>query len=144
MANRLTEDQIQQVLNEFHAGGKIAAIKLYRKHAGCSLLRAKDDVEALAAGRDIPTADIHSESDGAEMDEILDLIQAGKKLNAVKVYMTNSGLSLKESKEFIEKLMQELEVEQPGSVSQATGCSGVILLAIVLAASIVTAAISIA
>lgn len=132
MPRPLTAEQTQQVLTELHAGSKIAAVKLYRQHTGCSLLKAKDDVEALAAGRPVAPPDVHSDLDGAQMDEILDHIQSGRKLDAIKVYKASSGLSLMESKEFIERLMRELEVEHRDSLPRGTGCGSVTLLAIVV------------
>ena len=88
MPKPLNADQTQQVLSQLPAGGKLAAVKLYRQLAGCSLLQAKNDVEALAAGKRIAPQDAHSDLDGAQMDEVLDLIQAGRMLNAIKVSKT--------------------------------------------------------
>lgn len=63
------------------------------------------------------------------MDEILDAIEQGNKLEAVKLHKQNTGRSLMESKQLVELLMSELGIEQ----SSGSGCAGVVL-AIVAAA----------
>ena len=133
MRRSLTEDQIQEVIIELRAGHKLAAIKRCREHLGCSLATAKGYVEGLAAGQHLSVKDIDVGIDDAQLDEILDEIHAGKKLNAVKIYKEAKGVSLMEAKEFVEKLMRELEIAQPGSVPRASGCNAITLMLIMLA-----------
>lgn len=136
MADPLNEQLIDQLREQLHAGRKISAIKLYRQHTGASLVAAKNYVEGLAAGRDLGTDDLPGQLPGTQLDEVLDAIEAGKKLEAVKLYKESSGVSLMEAKEFIENLMRELEIDREGSAPRGTGCGAVILFAIVLASSL--------
>ena len=61
------------------------------------------------------------------MDRILEAIQEGRKLDAVKIYKDNTGKSLLESKDFIEALIAQLEIAEPSAV----GNSGCILLLVI-------------
>jgi hypothetical protein len=66
------------------------------------------------------------------MDEILDAVHAGRKLEAVKLYKEATGSSLADSKQAIENLTRELESAQPGSVVQEKGCLATMLILIML------------
>lgn len=61
--------------------------------------------------------------------EILNLLQAGKKIDAIKLHRRKSGLGLKESKDYVEALAAKYNIVTPG------GCAGVVLLAIVVGAA---------
>lgn len=137
----MNEQLNDEIRRELQAGRKIAAIKLYRQHSGASLVAAKNYVEDLEAGRDPSADDLHSQLAGAQLDEILDAIQAGNKIEAVKLYKEGSGVSLMEAKEFVERLMRELDIDQPGSIPRGTGCSAVILFALVLGSSLLVASL---
>jgi hypothetical protein len=59
--------------------------------------------------------------------EIRELLLAGKKIEAIKRYRESSGLGLKESKDAIE--LVENELRKTGHIPQkAAGCLGLILL----------------
>ncbi|WP_442506399.1 hypothetical protein SH528x_005242 [Novipirellula sp. SH528] len=128
MADNLTDEQIDTIRAELHAGRKLNAVKLYKQWTGSSLVSAKNYVESLPAG---PATDSWDKDlDGKQIDEILDAIQEGSKLKAVKLYKESTGVRLKESKEFIERLMNELGIEQ------RKGCAATIVLFVI--AGIVT------
>jgi hypothetical protein len=59
--------------------------------------------------------------------EIEDHLYAGKKIAAIKLYRAHTDLGLKESKEFVEALEQDLRVREPGrftASSTGKGCLG--------------------
>lgn len=71
-----------------------------------------------------------------ELDaEIIDLVKSGNKLKAVKVYKERTGLSLKESKDYIDKISVDLP-QNINKTQKKGGCMSVILLFVVLSASI--------
>jgi ribosomal protein L7/L12 len=129
MFNGLTEEQISQILEELQAGRKLSAIKMCRQMSGGTLVAAKDYVENLASGKRVSSVEIGSEL-GPQMDDILDAIEGGNKLAAVKLYRESRGVSLMEAKEFIETLMDELEPVPPVTSQSRNGCGGAILMAI--------------
>ena len=125
----LTGEQTQQVACVLKESGKIAAVKLYMEFTGSSLLNAKHAVESLIdpatpTSSQPPALSRDSDLDNDSMDAILDAIGRGQKLQAVKLYMQSSDASLMQSKVFIEKLQEELGIED----SKGGGCLGVLLL----------------
>jgi hypothetical protein len=57
--------------------------------------------------------------------ELLGLLNAGKKVSAVKLYRERHGVGLKEAKDAVEALAGE-----HGIAAQGSGCAGMVLLAI--------------
>lgn len=139
MKNQFSPEQIEQLIRQFENHGMLSAVKECRKMSDCTLLDAKHFIESLAVGEEVASADSNQHFDLEEMDQILDLIQSGKKLEAIKVHKESTRTTLLKSKEFIENLMHELEVEQPRSVPSGSGCSGVLWFAIaVLSGGVLT------
>ena len=128
MADELTDDQIDQIRRKLRAGRKLVAVKLHKDWAGSSLVEAKNYVERLEADNQTGDVEFGNELESDQTDEILDAIQQGNKLLAVKLHKDSTGSSLIESKEFIERLMKELEIDDPGSAPGAKGCATVVLL----------------
>jgi ribosomal protein L7/L12 len=99
-----------QILQTLQQGSKIQAIKLYREQTGVSLKEAKDAVERLAAGLPLqPTYPAQSyqhqgTAEAASMDEIYRLVHEGRKIQAIKLYREQTGVSLKEAKDAVERL----------------------------------------
>ena len=116
------EQQVRLLLDQ---GQKIQAVKLYKDQTGVGLAEAKAAVEAFEAGAGPPsTSDI-----GGDMEaELLRLLGRGAKLEAVKLYKDQMGVSLLEAKQAVESL-----AERHGLETQRGGCLGVVL-AVVLAA----------
>jgi ribosomal protein L7/L12 len=139
VSTALTQTQLDQVRKELQTSSKISAIKLYRKFARCSLVDAKDHVEALIAGVETPRFDSQDKFEVPQMDQILDALQRGKKLEAVKLYKEASGCTLFESKAFVENLMRELEIADSESVKRASGCGTAMLLTFLLGSSVLFA-----
>ena len=103
---------------------KMTAVKLYREETGTSLLDAKNAVEAIEGGASMPVREILV--DGEREGELLRLLGAGKKIQAVKLYRELNGGGLKEAKEAVEALG-----ERHGIVGRGGGCLGMLVLAIV-------------
>src|ERR1017187_1395564 len=73
-------------------GQKIAAIKLYREQTGVGLAEAKNAVESIERGDALP--DQKAAATAADpAQQILQLLAAGKKIEAIKTYrqQTNVG-----------------------------------------------------
>jgi kynurenine formamidase/ribosomal protein L7/L12 len=100
-------------------GKKIGAIKLYRERTGVGLKEAKDAVEALERGESLPTRE---PVDSSMEAEIVRLLEAGKKIEAIKVYRERTGVGLKEAKDAVEAV-----AAQRGLPSRV-GCLGIVLL----------------
>lgn len=130
MADELTEEQVNQIRREVQAGRKLAAVKLYKDWTGSSLLTAKNNVERIQAGSEAEPVGFASGLSDDVMDEILDALQRGKKLEAIKLYKASSGKMLMESKEFVEDLMKELGIEEPGGIG--CGAAALLLISIML------------
>ena len=124
--NRRSDQQDPKQLSE---GGKIDACKLHQNFTGSSLLEAKQFVESLSSVEP-GESDIAEDCDEALVGQILDLLESGCKLDAVRLYRDRTGRSLMESKNFIEKLISEFEILEK-SKSQS-GCVGIILIFVVL------------
>jgi ribosomal protein L7/L12 len=107
-------------------GRKIEAIKLYRDMTGAGLKEAKDAVEALERDGSLPTP--QKQSSGADVD-VLDLLRAGQKIRAIKLYRDKTGVGLAEAKNAVEELARANGL--PGGEASA-GCGGAALLALVL------------
>jgi ribosomal protein L7/L12 len=105
------------------AGCKIEAIKRYRELTGAGLAEAKQAVEALERGEATPSAE---PADSSFEREIVSLLQAGKKIEAIKLYRKRSGVGLKEAKDFIDALAADRRIAAPSK----SGCLGVALLVI--------------
>ncbi|MDV6032050.1 MAG: hypothetical protein F9B45_18550 [Phycisphaera sp. RhM] len=139
--NSLSQNQREQILSEFHTRGKIAAVKLYKDWMKCSLLEAKNAVEAIERDAEIGESYQPAPPDSAEseraMHQVDQAIARGKKLEAVKLYRQLSGKSLVECKAFVESRMDRSQSTSAESTSnptaidsQRSGCfSGMLLFA---------------
>ena len=135
-SNQLSEDQRQQILAEYEGHGKLAAVKLHMELTGETLLFAKRAVEKILANESASSSDDGLGVSDSQMDQILDAIQNGQKIEAIKIYRNAKNCSLKGAKEFVEKLMATLEIEDPDAVGKP-GCSAAVFF-MVAWASVVT------
>jgi ribosomal protein L7/L12 len=92
----------------------IRAIKIFRTVYGVGLKEAKDAVASLMAGESItlPAQPImvaeNNVNASPEIDaQVLQLVRAGKTIQAIKRYRELTNLGLKESKEVIEKIASD-------------------------------------
>ena len=65
--------------------------------------------------------------DAAIEDHIVTLLEAGRKIAAIKLYRRQTGVSLKDAKDFVEAL-----AAKNGISPKVVGCAGVILLLVVV------------
>ncbi len=124
-------DRVRRLLAD---GQKIEAIKVLHEATGAGLAEAKQAVEAIQLG-EIYKADGLDE--GLEGD-LLRLLQAGRKIEAIQRYRERNPCGLKEAKDFVEAL-----AAQHGIVAIRGGCLGVVLglmIAFVVAAACVARA----
>ena len=61
---------------------------------------------------------------------MLDLLESGCKLDAMRLYKDHTGKSLMESKVFIEKLISDFQILE--KANSQSGCAGVNLVFVVL------------
>jgi large subunit ribosomal protein L7/L12 len=109
-------------------GRKIEAIKLYRDMTGAGLKEAKDAVEALERGGSPSTT---RETSGDD-PEILNLLRAGQKIRAIKLYREKTGVGLAEAKNAVEALARA-----QGIPAGQSGCGSAVLSLLVVASVIV-------
>ena len=142
--NKLSQNQREQILSEFHTRGKIAAVKRYKDWMKCSLLEAKNAVEAIERDAEIGESKPPAPPDAVESDHAMhqvdQAIARGKKLEAVKLYRQLSGKSLIECKTFVESRMDRSRSTSAQSTSaqstsnptaidsQRSGCFSAMLL----------------
>lgn len=98
-----TENQLGEIKRKLANGERIDAIRLYREYSGTGLAEAEEAVSAMAAneGGNAASVGMLTESQEAKLREIL---ESGRKIEAVKQYREYTGAGLKESKEFVEAL----------------------------------------
>lgn len=111
----------QQIKNLLEEGDKIGAIKLYRAHTGAWLKESKDAVEAIGRGEPLRPREHGGE---VPTDEIRNLLQADRKIDAIKLYRARTGAGLKEAKDEVERLQAELGL----AVDTQSGCLGLVVL----------------
>ena len=124
------ENEIQDLLS---AGRKIEAVKRYREETGAGLAEAKSAVESIDAG-DAPA---RSGDVGIPelADQIVELLEQGQKIEAIKLYRERSNASLKEAKDVVEEIARKAGIEsQTGG-----GCLGLALAMVASAVVGVTA-----
>ena len=94
---------------------------------------------------------MQSEPTKEQWKEIADLLYAGRKIQAIKAYREITEAGLKEARDSVEKLEQQLREEFPEKFAAAgvlpekpaaageSGCLGVVLLAAAIAGSLLIA-----
>ena len=112
------EDQVRALLAE---GKKIDAVRLYQQQTGAGLAEAKTAVERIERGEN-PT-EAAAAADAVEQ-QVLDLLKAGKKIDAIKVYRQLAHADLKTAKDAVEALAARHGVLQ----SSGSGCFGVLAM----------------
>jgi ribosomal protein L7/L12 len=121
-----TEEMRRDVEAVLQSAGKIAAIKLYRERTGTGLAEAKSAVEAIERQSPAPPP-----MAGDLEQQVLVLLQGGKKIEAIRVYREQTGVGLKEAKDAVEAL-----AGKHGIAAKGAGCAGMLLIAMMLATAI--------
>ena len=130
----LKPEQRQAIVAALKAGNKIEAIKLCREATGLGLAEAKDFVERLET---LPEAAVASAPEAGALSPIADLLFAGQKIQAIKLYreQVQPGAGLAEAKEAVERLEAGLRVQHPEkftAAAQKSGCTAVLAVFAVL------------
>lgn len=137
--SELTPDEKQQILEVAHTRGKVQAVKFVRGLKGYPLSECKQAVDALmniASGDATAIAAMDSNLSDQQLDQVLDALSDGKKIQAIKHYKEATGRSLSESKKLVEQIQKEMGIE-----SSASGCASSVLLFIVLGTGLAALAI---
>jgi ribosomal protein L7/L12 len=94
-------DLDQDVRDLTVSGRQIEAIRLVRQHMGMNLTQARDYVRALTSNQ--PPAP--APRDASSLDaQIRDLLAHGNKIGAVKLVRDQTGMGLRESKDYVEHI----------------------------------------
>ena len=101
------------------ADKKIEAIRVLREATGVDLAEAKRLVEAEA---DVIAALPVGSTDDEFDRELLGLVRAGRKIEAIKRHRGRTRFALKESKDYVEAL-----AARHGIVPAKSGCAGVLV-----------------
>jgi ribosomal protein L7/L12 len=95
---------VQEVMELLRDGRKINAIKRYRAATGVGLKEAKEAVEAIARKSEgVSREDVPQD---ALVQEVIELLRDGRKINAIKRYRAATGVGLKEAKEAVEAIVR--------------------------------------
>ena len=112
----LSPDQVQEIHKLLHDKQLIQAIRLYREATGVGLAEAKEAVEEMARNEFTkPPSGVRNYDDPVLESKIRSLLSKGKKIEAVKIYREEYGISLKEAKDAVERI----EVSMPRSTATA-------------------------
>ncbi|QDV41654.1 hypothetical protein Enr13x_14970 [Stieleria neptunia] len=146
----LSQAQRDQIQSALKRQGKIAAVKLYKDWMECSLLEAKNAVEAIQSDPDDrgPAGTSSAERDEV-MQQIDQALAEGKRLHAVKHYRKLTGKSLRECRAFVDSRINQLKANPdapnsgPSAVeSRRSGCVSVTLVLASLTISFTWAIVS--
>lgn len=137
--NELSQAAIDRLADLILAGQKIEAIKDYKELTGQGLKESKDFIDALedqvrdgkpASALLASAASSSSRLSVGNMPEedaikMTELIFAGQKIQAIKMYREAARIGLKESKDFIDALEKQLREECPENFTHAAkkGCA---------------------
>ena len=107
----------QPVIDALNKGNLMEAIKLLRS-SGMGLKEAKDTLEAHARGKPPPHAPTFSASTlgGALPPDVINALQKGQKIEAIRLMREQTGLGLKESKDAVDAY-QQLHLPAAGGLS---------------------------
>lgn len=104
-----SSELLDRVRNALARKNKIEAIKLVREQTGLGLKEAKDYVDALERGQSVPPLPTQSmpkpKLDQHELHrQVHGLLQANQKIDAIKLVREQTGLGLKEAKDYVDAL----------------------------------------
>jgi len=116
------EEQLRSVLDR---GEKAGAISLYREQTGAGQQDASDAVDAFEQGEPLPSL---PEVEAGLEEEILALLQSGKRIQAVKAYREQTGSTLKHAARAVDALAAEHGIAVKGG-----GCAGATLMILAVA-----------
>ena len=103
MSHDAHDDEDVEVLAQ--SGRKLAAIKAYRKLHGVDLKQAKEAVEVMLEKGFHDSHHVDDDMNLSANEKILRAAKSGHKIAAVKTYKLMYGVSLKEAKEAVDKMV---------------------------------------
>jgi len=102
MADPNYEQQINEMIE---ANNMIAAIKLYREMTGAGLAEAKQVIETMARGEVVkPFSEMQQFDEPIMEGKIRSLLARSQKIEAIKIYREEHGVSLKEAKDYVDQI----------------------------------------
>jgi ribosomal protein L7/L12 len=114
--SNLRPDQVQQIHDYIHNQQLIHAIKLYREATGVGLAEAKRAIEEMARDEFTKPGSEMPQYDNPIMDnKIRSLLSQRRKIDAVKIYREEHGISLKEAKDYVDQIERSMRRETPSS-----------------------------
>ncbi len=122
-ATLIVDGQIAAALRD---GRKIVAINRYRELYNTGLKEAIDAIEALQAGKPLPTPEPVAPPELSLQPELDRLIASNEKILAIKHYRMVTGDGLKESKDAVEARMASLAAVAPHTPSLQPGLDALI------------------
>ena len=93
------------VIEALSKGNLIEAIKLLRS-SGIGLKEAKDAIEAHARGKPAPHGFSAASTGQSLPPDVVDALQRGQKIEAIKLMREQTGLGLKEAKDAVDRYQQ--------------------------------------
>lgn len=101
-----------RIFEEINAGNKIMAIKLHREAFGTDLATAKEAVETLErdiarsknSASSMPRREIPAYEENEMLSIIYEELDAGRKINAIKVFRETFNTGLKEAKDAVDAM----------------------------------------
>jgi ribosomal protein L7/L12 len=111
------------------SGRKIEAIRLYRERYGVGLEEAKDAVDGLPAAHScvpdrLPPSATAALADAGLLTEIESLLRAGQMIRAIKLLRERSGAGLRESKDAVAALAEQIGIAPQRDCFIATAAYG--------------------
>ncbi|MBI1891014.1 MAG: ribosomal protein L7/L12 [Burkholderiales bacterium] len=88
------------VVDAIQRNNLIEAIKLLRKSTGLGLKEAKDLIDAHQQGKPLPNANVRTA--GGLPANVMEALQRGDKIGAIKLLRQQTGLELKDAKDAVE------------------------------------------
>lgn len=118
-----------ELLELLRTGENIAAIARYREWTGLGLKESKEAIDHLERTGSLPPPPPKRslELPPAIETQIVELLRARQKIQAIKIYRELSGCGLKDAKEAVE------EIGRRHGIASSGGCAGVLLAGLLLA-----------
>jgi ribosomal protein L7/L12 len=146
----LSLQQQHKIHAALQASRKIEAIKLYRTFTGTGLAEAKNAVERIEAegfewlGQPVEASDDGNSSFAEGRAQIVELLKAGRKIEAIKVYRELTHVDLKQAKDEVEAMESTLDLKKPSAgrspfepKSSSSGCGTRLLMLLLVTCSLV-------
>ena len=129
-AMSLTQEARKEIERFLRDGKKIGAIKYLKDTYGFSLNESKVLVEAMENQMAGVTTDAYSHPATSEVaedtvkSEVLDLLQKGRKIEAIKAAKSGLKTSLKHAKDWVEAMEREASPISAAGMRASRRCSG--------------------